>query len=227
MVFGLIIIVIVADVLIIVLYARWYTRVPPDMALVLPGKGPGGQTKVIKGGGVLVQPGMNASFLSLCLRSVEVTMSKVRTREPGWNLDMTVLAQLKISGQDSTLETASRTLIEKGDDEIRDMAARSLERHLRTLCADLTVADIAADKVKMAAGIQDSFVVDMNRIGLDVVSFVIKELHAQPDIAPGNEQPSTSYHHKEVNEDEDILNTIQPVFQQKRREFKNKEGDQK
>jgi len=51
------------------------------------------------------------------------------------------------------------------------------------------VEEIAADRDRMAQEIMDSFVIDMQATGMDVVSFVIKEIRVHEN------HPETTYSH--------------------------------
>ena len=164
-------------VLIILVYSNRYRRVPPDQAMVIFGKGYGelGFT-IIKGGGKFIVPILEeVSFLPLDVRTLDVSVPSVVTKE-GVQLGVEAVAQVKISSDESLLKTAAEQLLHKSPEEINYVATRSLEGFIRGVCARLSVEEINVDRAKVAGEIQDVAVEELSSMGLQVVSFTIRDL---------------------------------------------------
>jgi len=168
---------IIMIVIILVTYASRYRRVPPDAAMVVFGKRYGnvGFT-IVKGGGKFVVPIVEeVSYLPLDVRILDVSVKDVVTQK-GVMLDVSAVAQVKISSDDRLLGTAAEMLLHKSAEEINYVATRSLEGYIRGVCARLTVEEINADRSKVAAEIQEVACHDLANMGLTVVSFTIRDL---------------------------------------------------
>jgi len=164
-------------VLIILVYSNRYRRVPPDAAMVEFGKkyekiG----FKIVKGGGKFIIPIVEeVALLPLDVRTLDISVKSVVTLQ-GVQMDVEAVAQVKISSDENLLKTAAEQLLHKSADEINYVATRSLEGHVRGVCARLSVEDINADRNKVASEIQDVAVEDLKNMGMDVVSFTIRDL---------------------------------------------------
>jgi len=164
-------------VLIILVYSNRYRRVPPDAAMVVFGKkyekiG----FKIVKGGGKFIIPIVEeVALLPLDVRTLDISVKSVVTLQ-GVQMDVEAVAQVKISSDENLLKTAAEQLLHKSADEINYVATRSLEGHVRGVCARLSVEDINADRNKVASEIQDVAVEDLKNMGMDVVSFTIRDL---------------------------------------------------
>jgi len=174
---SIVIVAVILIVLIILVYSNRYRRVPPDAAMVVFGKGYGelGFT-IIKGGGKFIIPILEeVSFLPLDVRTLDVSVPSVVTKE-GVQLGVEAVAQVKISSDATLLKTAAEQLLHKSAEEINYVATRSLEGFIRGVCARLSVEEINEDRAKVAAEIQDVAVEELSSMGLQVVSFTIRDL---------------------------------------------------
>ena len=174
---SIVIVAVILIVLIILVYSNRYRRVPPDAAMVVFGRGYGelGFT-IIKGGGKFIIPIVEeVSFLPLDVRTLDVSVPSVVTKE-GVQLGVEAVAQVKISSDATLLKTAAEQLLHKSAEEINYVATRSLEGFIRGVCARLSVEEINEDRAKVAAEIQDVAVEELSSMGLQVVSFTIRDL---------------------------------------------------
>jgi len=180
-VFLLMILLLLIIILVIVpLFATRYRRVPPDAAMIVFGNRQGkmGFT-IVKGGGRFIMPIVEeVSYLPLDVRTLDTKVASVVTMQ-GVMVDIEVVAQIKISSDERLLQTAAEQLLHKSPEEISYVAIRSLEGHIRGVCARLTVEEINADRDKVAAMIQDVACHDLNYMGIDVVSVTIRDLADQ------------------------------------------------
>lgn len=172
-------------VVIILVYANRYKRVPPDRAMVVYGKEKirevRGQKKkigfqIVKGGGKFIIPIIEGvEYLPLEIRTLDITVKSVVTQE-GVMLNVEAVAQTKIASDIDSLYTAAEQLLHKTNEEIDYVLIKSLEGHVRGVCANLTVEQINADRNKVSQEIQSVAVTDLKTMGLNVRSFTIRDL---------------------------------------------------
>ena len=168
---------IIMIVIILVTYASRYRRVPPNAAMVVFGKRYGNMGfTIVKGGGKFITPIVEeVSYLPLDVRTLDVTVQNVVTAK-GVMLDVSAVAQVKISRDEKLLQIAAEQLLHKSTEEINYITIRTLEGHVRGVCARLMVEDINADRNKVSAEIQDVACEGLANMGLQVVNFTIREI---------------------------------------------------
>ncbi len=165
----------------IILYARRYKKVPPDKAMVVYGKRQVGKKgyQVISGGAKFIVPIVESyEFLPLDVRTLDVNVSDIVTdvARSGAKVNIKTVAQVKVSSDRATLDTAAEHLLHKTDAEINEIAMKTLEGHVRGVCATLTVEAINSDRDAISSQIQTMAANDLKNMGIDIRSFVIKEI---------------------------------------------------
>src|SRR3990170_3247676 len=163
-------------------YASRYKKVPPDKAMVVYGRktreGHAGY-QVITGGGKFIVPIVEAyEFISLDVRTLDVVVTDIITdvRQSGAKMSIRSVAQVRISDDMPTLRTAATQLLHKRDPEINEIALKTLEGHVRGICATLTIEQINSERDAIASQIQGLAANDLKNIGMEIRSFVIKEI---------------------------------------------------
>jgi len=163
-------------------YASRYKRVPPDKAMVVYGRrakeGRVGYS-VITGGGKFIVPIVEAyEFLRLDVRTLDVVVTDIVTdvRQSGAKLNIKAVAQVRVSDDMEVLRTAASQLLHKTDPEINEIALKTLEGHVRSICATLTIEQVNTERDTMATQIQGMAAADLKNLGLEIRSFVIKEV---------------------------------------------------
>jgi hypothetical protein len=86
------------------------------------------------------------------------------------------VAQVKISGDKRVLNTAAEHLLHKTDAAINEIAMKTLEGHVRGVCATLTIEEINSDRDTISARIQNMAGNDLMNMGIAIRSFVIRDL---------------------------------------------------
>jgi flotillin len=165
----------------IILFARRYKKVPPDKAMVVYGRQ---QTKkkgyqVISGGAKFIWPIIESyEFLPLDVRTLDVNVDDIVTdvARSGARVNIKTVAQVKISSDRATLDTAAEHLLHKSDPEINEIAMKTLEGHVRGVCATLTIELINSDRDAISSQVQTMAAADLNNMGIEIRSFVIKEI---------------------------------------------------
>lgn len=174
----------------IAMFSKRYQKVPPDKALVIYGRrsnitvrdaaGALQQRQVgyrfVQGGGTFVIPVLESfAWLNLSTHTVEPEVLDVVTKE-GVPLTVEGVAQIKIKSDNVSIATAAEQLLGKSDAEITTIAQKTLEGHIRGVCATLTVEAINADRAALSSKIQEEAVPDFERLGLEITTFTIKDI---------------------------------------------------
>ncbi|HEY9175812.1 MAG TPA: SPFH domain-containing protein [Verrucomicrobiae bacterium] len=168
------------------IWASRYTKVGPNQVLVISGRkhrvaDPDGTLRevgfrVVKGGGVFVWPVFEkVDVLSLELLTIDVNTPEVYTSK-GVPVKVDGVAQIKVKGDDISIATAAEQFLSKGVDEIRNIATQTLEGHLRAILGTMTVEDIYQNRDAFASKVQEVAAGDMANMGLQIVSFTIRDI---------------------------------------------------
>jgi len=175
----------VLGLILFIIYANRYQKVPPNKAMVVFGrktkKGTRGY-EVVSGGGRFIWPVFQGfEFLPLDVRTLEITVTDIVTevKTSGAKINIKAVAQVKIASDEASLFTAAEQLLHKADKEINDIAQKTLEGHVRGICATMTIESINSDRDAVASHVQSQAAKDLRHIGLEIRSFVIKEIEDQ------------------------------------------------
>jgi flotillin len=86
------------------------------------------------------------------------------------------VAQVKIGSDENSIRTAAIQFLSKTEEEIRYVAHETLAGHLRAILGTLTVEQLYRDREAFAQKVQEVSGDDMASMGLEIVSFVIKDI---------------------------------------------------
>src|SRR5215471_879623 len=172
--------------LFLIIWASRYTKVGPNQVLVISGMkhrriDPDGTARqvgfrIVKGGGVFVLPVLEkVDVLSLELLTIDVQTSEVYTSK-GVPVLVDGVAQIKVKGDDISIGTAAEQFLSKGTDDIKNIATQTLEGHLRAILGTMTVEDIYQNRDAFASKVQEVAAGDMANMGLQIVSFTIRDI---------------------------------------------------
>jgi flotillin len=170
--------------------ARLYKKVGPHEALVVYGMG---GTHVVKGGGKVIFPMIQTwKLLSLELMSFDVAPQQDLYTNQGVAVTVEAVAQIKVKSDDVSIQTASEQFLTKSDDEREGLIRLVMEGHLRGIIGQLTVEQIVKEPEMVADRMRSTCADDMSKMGLEVISFTIKEVRdkneyitnmGRPDVA--------------------------------------------
>ena len=168
-------------------YASRYKKVGPNQVLVVSGRRREmvnpvtGQRervgfRVVKGGGTFILPVLErVDVLSMEILTIEVEVRSVYTVE-GVPVHVDGVAQIKIRGEDVSIYTAAEQFLSKGPEGIVYVAHETLAGHLRAILGMLTVEEIYKDRDAFAQKVLEVSGGDLANMGLEIVSFVIKDI---------------------------------------------------
>src|SRR3989304_5219278 len=168
-------------VAIVAVYANRYKKVPPDAAMILYGReyAKGRGYEVWTGGGKFIIPIVESyRFLPLGIRTLDVIVNEIVTdvTRSGARVNIKAVAQVRISDDPEVLRTAASQLLHKSDIEINEIALKTLEGHVRGVCATLTIEQINTDRDELASRTLTMAGEDLKNMGIEIRSFVIKEI---------------------------------------------------
>src|SRR6476620_2239467 len=170
--------------------ARLYRKAGPHEALIIYGIG---GTRVVKGHGIIVWPMVQVCReLSLELMSFDVAPQQDLYTKQGVAVTVEAVAQIKVKSDTESILTASEQFLTKTDQEREGLIRLVMEGHLRGIIGQLTVEEIVKQPEMVADRMRSTCADDMNKMGLEVISFTIKEVRdkneyisnmGKPDIA--------------------------------------------
>ena len=177
-------------VFLISVFARLYRKAGPHEALVVYGfRG----TRIIKGRGSVIFPMVeNWRMLSLELMSFDVAPEQDLYTRQGVAVTVEAVAQIKVKSDPESIQTASEQFLTKTPQEREGLIRLVLEGHLRGIIGQLTVEEIVKQPEMVGDRMRSTCADDMNKMGLEVISFTIKEVRdkneyitnmGRPDVA--------------------------------------------
>ncbi len=181
----------VACVLMIMsMFANLYRKAAPNEALVVYGiRGP----RIIIGRGTVIFPVMeNFRVLSLELMSFDVAPQQDLYTNQGVAVTVEAVAQIKVKSDNISIRTASEQFLTKTPQQREGLIRLVMEGHLRGIIGQLTVEQIVKEPEMLADRMRATCAADVNKMGLEVISFTIKEVRdnneyitnmGRPDIA--------------------------------------------
>src|SRR2546421_484144 len=181
---------VLAVMLLMSMLARLYRKAGPHEALVVYGfRG----TRVVKGHGTVIFPMVeNCRDLSLELMSFVVAPQQDLYTRQGVAVTVEAVAQIKVKSDTESILTASEQFLTKTDQEREALIKLVMEGHLRGIIGQLTVEEIVKQPEMVGDRMRSTCADDMNKMGLEVISFTIKEVRdkneyitnmGKPDVA--------------------------------------------
>ncbi|HEY6273444.1 MAG TPA: SPFH domain-containing protein [Terriglobales bacterium] len=181
---------IAAVMLAFAMFARLFRKAGPHEALVVYGfRG----TRIVIGRGTVILPMIEMyRLLSLELMSFDVAPQQDLYTNQGVAVTVEAVAQIKVKSDPVSIKTASEQFLTKTPDEREGLIRLVMEGHLRGIIGQLTVEQIVKEPEMVADRMRSTCADDMSKMGLEVISFTIKEVRdkneyitnmGRPDIA--------------------------------------------
>jgi flotillin len=172
------------------IFARLYRKAGPHEALIVYGlRG----TRVIVGSGTVIYPMVETCRgLSLELMSFDVAPKQDLYTRQGVAVTVEAVSQIKVKSDRDSILTASEQFLTKPPEEREGLIRLVMEGHLRGIIGQLTVEEIVKQPEMVGDRMRSTCAEDMNKMGLEVISFTIKEVRdkneyitnmGRPDIA--------------------------------------------
>jgi flotillin len=170
--------------------AKLFRKAGPHEALVIYGlRG----TRIVKGGGTIIYPMIEqCRELSLELMSFDVAPQQSLYTKQGVAVTIEAVAQIKVKSDPESIRTASEQFLTKRPEQREGLIRLVMEGHLRGIIGQLTVEQIVKEPEMVADRMRGTCADDINKMGLEVISFTLKEVRdkneyitnmGRPDIA--------------------------------------------
>src|SRR4051794_20219618 len=182
---------VLAIMLVISMLARLYRKVGPNEALLVYGRGK--TPRVVKGAGTIIWPLVESSrLLSLELMSFDVAPQQDLYTNQGVAVTVEAVAQIKVKSDDISIRTGAEQFLTKTPQQREGLIRLVMEGHLRGIIGQLTVEQIVKEPEMVGDRMRATCAGDMSKMGLEVVSFTIKEVRdkneyianmGRPDVA--------------------------------------------
>ncbi|HEV7764324.1 MAG TPA: SPFH domain-containing protein [Thermoanaerobaculia bacterium] len=182
--------IVAATLMLLGFVAQMYRKVGPNEAFIVYGAG---GTRVIKGGGTVIFPMIHSyKTLPLELMSFDVAPKQDLYTKQGVAVTVEAVAQIKVKSDHESILTAAEQFLSKTPAQREGLIRLVMEGHLRGIIGQLTVEEIVKQPEMVADRMRATCADDMDKMGLEVVSFTIKEVKdgndyitnmGRPDIA--------------------------------------------
>ena len=170
--------------------ANLYRKAAPNEALVVYGFR---KPRIVVGGGTVILPVIeNYRTLSLELMSFDVAPQQDLYTNQGVAVTVEAVAQIKVKSDLISINTASEQFLSKTPQQREGLIRLVMEGHLRGIIGQLTVEQIVKEPEMLADRMRATCAKDVNKMGLEVISFTIKEVRdkneyitnmGRPDVA--------------------------------------------
>src|ERR1700687_4820370 len=160
--------------LVMALLAKMFRKAGPHEALIVYGfRG----TRIVQGSGTIIFPMVESCReLSLELMSFDVAPQQDLYTMQGVAVTVEAVAQIKVKSDPESIRTSAEQFLTKTPDQRESLIRLVMEGHLRGIIGQLTVEQIVKEPEMVADRMRSTCADDMNKMGLEVVSFTIKEV---------------------------------------------------
>jgi flotillin len=156
------------------MFARLFRKAGPHEALIVYGfRG----TRIVKGRGTVIFPMVESwRGLSLELMSFDVAPQQDLYTRQGVAVTVEAVAQIKVKSDPESILTAAEQFLTKPPQEREGLIRLVMEGHLRGIIGQLTVEEIVKQPEMVGERMRSTCADDINKMGLEVISFTIKEV---------------------------------------------------
>ncbi|MDP8979583.1 MAG: SPFH domain-containing protein [Acidobacteriota bacterium] len=172
------------------MFARLYRKAGPHEALVVYGfRG----TRIVKGQGTVIFPMVeNYHELSLELMSFDVAPQQDLYTKQGVAVTVEAVAQIKVKSDPESIQTAAEQFLTKTAQAREGLIRLVMEGHLRGIIGQLSVEQIVKEPEMVGDRMRGTCADDMSKMGLEVISFTIKEVRDKNDYITNMGRPDVA-----------------------------------
>ena len=177
---------------VVIFLTTMFRKVGPNEAMIVYGFGLR-EPRVVKGGGTLVFPMVqSARTLSLELMSFDVAPTQDLYTVQGVAVTVEAVSQIKVKSDPESIRTASEQFLNKSAQERENLIRLVMEGHLRGIVGQLTVEDIVKKPEMVADKMRSTSAEDMAKMGLEIISFTIKDVRDKNDYIVNMSKPENA-----------------------------------
>src|SRR3989449_5906183 len=197
---GVVVVAVVVVFILIQTYGRLLRKVGPNQALIVYGAG---GTKIITGGSKLVIPlTQRADVFPLELMSFDVAPKQDLYTSQGVAVNVEAVTQIKVRSDDASITTAAEQFLSKSQQDRENLIRLVMEGHLRGIVGQLTVEELVKDPENVGAKMLKTVTPDMEKMGLEVISFTIKDVRDKNDYITNMGRPQIAQIKKQARSEE-------------------------
>src|SRR5579885_2921362 len=161
------------------LYFSWLHKVGPNQALIVSH---GSKVDVVTGGTRWVNHLTTRwQELSLELMSFDVAPAQDLYTTQGVAVNVEAVTQIKVRSDAESIRTAAEQFLSKTQADRENLIRLVMEGHLRGIVGQLTVEELVKDPENVGAKMLKTVTPDMEKMGLQVISFTIKDVRDKND----------------------------------------------
>jgi flotillin len=147
----------------------------------------------VKGHGTVIFPMVESSRqLSLELMSFDVAPQQDLYTKQGVAVTVEAVAQIKVRSDQESILTSAEQFLTKTPPQREGLIRLVMEGHLRGIIGQLTVEQIVKEPEMVADRMRSTCADDMSKMGLEVVSFTIKEVRDKNDYITNMGRPDVA-----------------------------------
>ncbi|MBR6581863.1 MAG: flotillin family protein [Ruminococcus sp.] len=166
-----IIVGIIAVILLIIILSMGYIKAPPDTAYIISGL----RKKIIIGKASIRIPFFErVDKLKLQLIAVDVKTSSAVPTADYININVDANVNVKVSSDPLLIKLGAENFLNKEPIYIAKVAREVLEGNMREIVGQMTLEAMVNDRKAFAEKVQENAAPDLNRMGLEIVSFNVQ-----------------------------------------------------
>src|SRR5438874_1315366 len=194
---GVVVVAVVVVFILIQTYGRLLRKVGPNQALIVYGAG---GTKIITGGSKLVIPlTQRAHVFPLELMSFDVAPRQDLYTSQGVAVNVEAVTQIKVRSDEESITTAAEQFLSKSQQERENLIRLVMEGHLRGIVGQLTVEELVKDPENVGSKMLKTVTADMDKMGLEVISFTIKDVRDKNEYITNMGRPQIAQIRKQAD----------------------------
>src|SRR3974390_2856197 len=191
-------ILVVVTLMLMTVIAKMYRKAGPHEALIVYGIG---GTNVFTGRGTVIFPMVQTcKDLSLELMSFDVAPQQNLYTKQGVAVTVEAVAQIKVKNDKESILTSAEQFLTKTPAERDGLIRLVMEGHLRGIIGQLTVEQIVKEPEMVGDRMRSTCADDMSKMGLEVISFTIKEVRDKNEYIANMGRPDVA----RIKRDEDV-----------------------
>src|SRR5665213_985282 len=177
-------------VLLMAMIAKMFRKAGPNEAIIVYGfRGP----RVVKGHGTVIFPMVESCReLSLELMSFDVAPQQDLYTKQGVAVTVEAVAQIKVRSDNESILTAAEQFLSKTPQQREGLIRLVMEGHLRGIIGQLTVEQLVKEPENVGERMRATCAEDMSKMGLEVISFTIKEVRDKNEYITNMGRPDTA-----------------------------------
>ena len=175
---------------VVIAIGKMFRKAGPNQAIIVYGFR---KARVIKAGAAVIFPVVETyRELTLELMSFDVAPQQDLYTKQGVAVTVEAVAQIKVRSDEESILTAAEQFLSKTQAEREGLIRLVMEGHLRGIIGQLTVEQIVKEPEMVAERMRATCLDDLSKMGLEVVSFTIREVRdkneyitnmGRPDVA--------------------------------------------